>query len=471
MIGREKEKQRLLEAIHSSKSEFVAVYGRRRIGKTFLIRKVFGDKFAFQHTGLANVGMARQLREFQRSLNGCGRHKWRTPKDWYEAFDFLSHHLESCGGGKKVVFLDELPWMDTAKSNFVSALEHFWNGWASARNDVVLIVCGSATSWVINKVINDHGGLHNRVTKRIYLRPFTLNECERMARKNGVILKRLQLLEYYMVAGGVPFYWEQLAKGESLAQNIDRIFFSEDGELHDEFGRLYSSLFRKPSAYIAIVTALGKKKVGMTRDELAETSKQKKNGKFSERLKELEQCGFIRKYTMTGRIIRDSLYQLIDNYTLFYFKFMSSRTTTPNYWSVVGNSQVGRIWCGLAFERVCLQHVDQIKKALGISDVLASVYGWRQAASEGGSGAQIDLVIERNDRVTNLCEMKFTAGEFVISDDYERNLRNKVDSFVRETGTENTIHLTMVTSCGLKRNANAECVQHEIKADALFEQA
>ena len=356
--------------------------------------------------------------------------------------------------------------MDTAKSSFVSALEHFWNGWASSRNDVVLIVCGSATSWIVNKVLNDHGGLHNRVTKRIPLRPFTLHECEAFVRQNRIVLKRLQLLEYYMIFGGIPYYWEQLEKGESISQCVDRVLFDEEGELHFEFDRLYASLFRKPAAYIAIVTALGTRKIGMTREELAKASQQKANGRFSERLLELEQCGFIRKYALPGRITREAVYQLIDNFSLFYFKFMQGRSTANDEWAHVSNSQAGRIWCGLAFERVCLQHVEQIKGALGIADVRTEAYGWRMHSESGG--AQIDLVLARDDRVINLCEMKYTNGEYVIDEDYERQLRNKVDAYQRETGTEDTILLTMVTARGVKANAHSGCVQKELVAEDLF---
>ena len=467
MVGRDKEQKKLLDAERSLKSEFVAVFGRRRVGKTYLIRETFKDRLCFYHTGLANAPMSRQLAEFKKSLCQYGNGKFKTPKDWYESFDLLRQVIESSSSAKKIVFLDELPWMDTAKSGFVSALEHFWNGWASGRTDVVLIVCGSATSWIINKVLNDHGGLHNRVTKRIPLKPFTLLECENFARQQGVVLKRLQLLEYYMIFGGIPYYWEQIERGESVSQCVDRVLFSEDGELHHEFDRLYASLFKKPAAYIAIVTALGSRKIGMSREELARCAKQKLNGRFGERLLELEQCGFIRKYAPPGRVTRDSVYQLIDNFTLFHFKFLDGRNTTADEWSHVSGSQTGRIWCGLAFERVCLQHVDQIKSALGIADVRTEAFGWQTSDAETG-GAQVDLVLSRDDRVINLCEMKYVNAQFVISESYEQDLLNKVDAYQRETKTESSILLTMITARGVKPNSHSDCVQKELVAEDLF---
>lgn len=467
LIGREKEQKRLLMAERSEQSEFVAVFGRRRVGKTFLIRETFKDRFCFYHTGLANAGMGRQLTEFKKTLCRYGHRKFRAPKDWYDAFDLLADVIAENASPKKIVFLDELPWMDTVKSGFVSALEHFWNGWASARSDVVLVICGSATSWIINKVLNDHGGLHNRVTKRIPLNPFSLRECECFVRQRGIVLKRLQLVEYYMIFGGIPYYWEQIEKGESIAQCVDRVLFDPEGELYLEFDRLYASLFRKPAAYVAIVTALGTRKIGMSREELARYSKQKLNGRFGERLQELEQCGFIRKYAPPGKVTRDAVYQLIDNFTLFYFKFIQGQNASANEWSHVSQSQTGRIWCGLAFERICLQHVDQIKAALGIADVKTAAYGW-SFGSDCERGAQIDLVLVRADRVINICEMKYTNGEFVIDADYEMDLRNKVDAYQRETGTDDTILLTMITARGLKTNSHSDCVQKSLTAEDLF---
>lgn len=469
IIGRKEEQQILRSAVQSENSEFVAVYGRRRVGKTYLIRETFGYKFTFQHTGLAKGNTKEQLFSFAISLRDAGYDDCPIPKSWLEAFSLLSAYLKNSADEKKIVFLDELPWMDTPRSNFISAFEHFWNGWASARKDIVLIICGSATSWIVNKVINDHGGLHNRVTKQIALQPFTLKECEMFAQSKGLEMSRYQLTECYMVFGGIPYYWSLLEKGLSLAQNIDKIIFAKNGKLSSEFNQLYASLFKSPEQYIDIVTALGKKKVGMTREEIIAATDKYSNGALSKVLDELEYCGFIRKYNGFDKKSKQAIYQLIDNYTLFYFKFIQqNENNDEHFWSASIDSAMHRAWSGLAFERLCMAHTQQIKAALGIAGVLSNVYSWRKEADEMSDGAQIDLLIDRKDQVINLCEMKYSLSEYAIDAEYEQKLRNKKSAFINATNTRKAVHLTMVTTFGIKANAHSGIVQNEITLDDLF---
>ena len=469
IIGRKEEQQILHSAVQSENSEFVAVYGRRRVGKTYLIRETFGYKFTFQHTGLAKGNTKEQLFSFAISLRDAGYDDCPIPKSWLEAFSLLSAYLKNSTDEKKIIFLDELPWMDTARSNFISAFEHFWNGWASARKDIVLIICGSATSWIINKVINDHGGLHNRVTKQIALQPFTLKECEMFAQSKGLEMSRYQLAECYMVFGGIPYYWSLLEKGLSLAQNIDKIIFAKNGKLSNEFNQLYASLFKSPEQYIDIVTALGKKKVGMTREEIIAATDKYSNGALSKVLDELEYCGFIRKYNGFDKKSKQAIYQLIDNYTLFYFKFIQqNENNDEHFWSASIDSAMHRAWSGLAFERLCMAHTQQIKAALGIAGVLSNVYSWRKEADETSDGAQIDLLIDRKDQVINLCEMKYSLSEYIIDAEYEQKLRNKKSVFIDTTNTRKAVHLTMVTTFGIKANAHSGIVQNEITLEDLF---
>ena len=469
IIGRKEEQQILHSAAQSENSEFVAVYGRRRVGKTYLIRETFGYKFTFQHTGLAKGNTKEQLFSFAISLRDAGYDDCPIPKSWLEAFSLLSTYLKNSTDEKKIVFLDELPWMDTPRSNFISAFEHFWNGWASARKDIVLIICGSATSWIINKVINDHGGLHNRVTKQIALQPFTLKECEMFAQSKGLEMSRYQLAECYMVFGGIPYYWSLLEKGLSLAQNIDKIIFAKNGKLSNEFNQLYASLFKSPEQYIDIVTALGKKKAGMTREEIIVAIDKYSNGALSKVLDELEYCGFIRKYNGFDKKSKQAIYQLIDNYTLFYFKFIQqNENNDEHFWSASIDSAMHRAWSGLAFERLCMAHTQQIKAALGIAGVLSNIYSWRKEADETSDGAQIDLLIDRKDQVINLCEMKYSLSEYIIDAEYEQKLRNKKSVFIDTTNTRKAVHLTMVTTFGIKANAHSGIVQNEITLEDLF---
>lgn len=470
LIGREKEQGLLSEAYRSNESQFVAVYGRRRVGKTYLIRECFHDKFIFQHSGVAKANTKLQLRYFKESLVKSGASNVRIPKDWVEAFSCLEQLIEQSSEKKKVVFIDEIPWMDTARSNFVTALEYFWNSFASARNDVLLIICGSATSWIINKVLKNHGGLHNRVNLRISLQPFTLHECELYAKSKGMRATRYELLEYYMVFGGVAFYWSLLDKGKSVAQNIDDIFFARTGQLHNEFNELYDSLFGNPEPYLKIINILGSKKIGMSRSELLENLKLSSGANITRMLEDLEECGFIRKYNAFGKKQNDAIYQLIDNFTLFYFKFMKdNKGNDEHFWSHNYLSATRYSWAGLAFERVCMLHVEQIKHKLGISGVLTSVSSWSAKPDAAyGVGAQIDMLIERADNVVNVCEIKFSKGEYVIDRTYSLNLAHKIGRLLQTTKTRKTLHLTMITVDGVAHNEYWGEVQSEVVADDLF---
>jgi len=484
IIGREKEQQKLRDAYKSGNSEFVVIYGRRRVGKTYLVREVFDQKFSFTHAGLANADKSSQLEAWVESLKEYGLNDVPKQKSWIQAFSLLKEVVRQSKSRKKVIFIDEMPWMDTQHSGFVTALEHFWNGWASARKDILLIVCGSATSWIINNVIKNHGGLHNRVTSKILVNPFTLHECELYSKWKGLAMSRRQILECYMVMGGIPFYWSFLRKGKSLPQNIDDIFFSPGAELKSEFDELFASLFKNPEKYVKIVTTLAKKRVGMTRGELIKAEKIHNSGNMTKALEDLENCGFIRKYSPLGRKERGALYQLIDFYTLFYFKFNhSDKNIDPHYWSLSQGMPLYNIWCGLAFERVCFEHVRQIKIGLGISGILSNVYSWRsrnyQIEEEEGNnvkhkksgekGAQIDMLIDRKDQVITLCEMKYSKNKYSIDADYDEALLNKVERFRTETDTKKAVQVALVTTVGLTLNEYSDDVQNVIVMDQLFE--
>ncbi len=468
LIGRKDEQNDLNSYYTTSKSEFIAVYGRRRVGKTFLIKEFFNNKFDFYLTGLANANTKEQLVNFHASVRKHGKTNYTFAKTWFEAFEQLIHLLENLNVRKKVVFLDELPWLDTRKSGFLSAFEHFWNGWASARKDILLIVCGSATSWMVTKLINNKGGLHNRITRKMYIAPFTLKECEDYLRIHNFSWNRYQIVESYMIFGGVPYYLSLLRKGMSLSQNIDNLLFNNNGALKNEFNNLYASLFINFENHIKVVEALGKKAKGLLRDEILTLTKFSDGGGVSKILDELELCGFIRKYRAFDKKVREGLYQLTDFYTLFYFKFIKKNEyNNANFWSTSIDSPQHRAWSGYAFEQVCLAHINQIKKKLGISGVQCNVASWRSQKSE--PGAQIDLLIERKDQIINLCEIKYSINEFVIDKKTDINIRNKISVFKNEVGTRKAINLTMITTYGVKQNEYAGIVQNEVTIDDLFE--
>lgn len=472
MIGRIKEQKILKEAYNSEYSQFVAVYGRRRIGKTFLVRETFEYSFTFQHAGAAKESLKGQLGLFRTSLQDFGYSDCPELKTWHEAFNQLKVLIQNSKSKKKIIFLDEAAWMDTPKSNFLSALEHFWNSWASNRKDVLLIICASATSWIINKVFKNRGGLHNRVTVRIPLAPFTLKECELYSKERGLKLNRYQILNLYMVMGGVALYWSILDKRLSAVQNIDQLFFNKDAKLNGEFNDLYNSLFKHPEAYKAIVVALGKHLPGLTRQELLKHTGQADNGVFSDRLEELEECGFIMKMRAFPKNKKESIYKLCDNFTIFYFKYIKTNAGIEDFWTKNFKSQSIRSWSGFAFERVCLQHIGQIKKAIGIAAVSTTEHMWRfvpEKGEKGIKGAQIDLLIDRDDNVISVCEMKWASEEFVIQKADDADIKNKVSALERETGTKKAIHVTMVTTYGVKHNMYYDEIQSEVVMDQLFD--
>ena len=470
MVGRKEEQRLLRELASSGEAEFVVVYGRRRIGKTFLVRETFGDDFFFSYTGVANQSAKQQRAEFAKALRGYG---WvpgegaeGVPENWFDAFDALrSLIVRANRKDRLLVFIDEMPWMDNKKSDFVPAFEHFWNGWASGQKNIMLIVCGSATSWITKKIFRNKGGLYNRATRQIELGPFTLAECRDYYDGRGVAMNTQDLIESYMIFGGIPYYLRMMERKYSLALNVDRICFAEAAPLRLEFERLMDTLFADPEKHIRVVEALNAKKQGMTREAIAGCIDFGNGGNLTRILEELAECGFIRKYKPFGKGKNGALYHLTDPFTAFHLTFIRN-TDSENFWSSYTDNAGHRAWSGYAFEQVCLAHAKQIKEALGISGVLTDMSSWRGRGDEGG--AQIDLVIDRGDNVINLCEMKFAKGPFEIDRAYDLVLRGKIEAFRRETKTRKALHLTMVTTYGVKPGKYAGVVQSEVNMDKLI---
>lgn len=465
----------LLDEIYESpKSEFVAVYGRRRIGKTYLVDKMFGDQYDFYMTGIYEGTRKEQLTNFAHQLEIYSKQQTcDIPKDWMEAFFMLRKYLATLNHKRRIViFIDEMPWLDTHNSRFLKAFELFWNEWASKQDNLKLFVCGSATTWMTNTLLGNKGGLHNRVTRSIYLRPFNLAEVEEFLHTRGFQLERFQIVELYMAMGGTPYYLDMMQRSLSLAQNIDLLFFSSNAPLRNEYAFLLKSLFKESTLYRKVVETLVKKMKGMTRQELLDELKVQDSGYVTNVLNDLCNCDFIRRYSAFEKTERGFMFQLTDLYSFFFLKFVKNyHGEDEHYWS---HRQMDiSSWEGYAFEQVCLHHIPQIKKKLGINGILTNVCTWstRGGTNDHGEkqpGAQIDLIIDRSDKTINLCEMKFVNHPYVITPEYSEWMIRRRELFKQSTGTKKTLHLTMVTSFGIEHNAAWQNIQSEVLMDDLF---
>jgi hypothetical protein len=470
IIGRKKEIQKLDNILKSKKSEFLTVYGRRRVGKTFLIREYFNYTFDFQISGLANAETVQQLFNFDSALAKQSGLVFDSPSaNWLIAFQRLITHLETKENDrKKVIFFDELSWFDTQASDFIMGLEHFWNAWASNRKDILLIVCGSAASWMINVLINNSGGLHNRITQKMKIEPFTLQETEEMLiAKNGVF-DRYQIVQLYMVFGGIPYYLDAIEPHFSAPQNIQELLFEKSSLLRNEFFNLYRSLFKKYENYEKIVEVLSTKNEGLVRSDIIKQSGVASGGTLTKVLADLEESDFITSYISLDNKQKNIIYRLSDYYTLFYFKFIKDgKYQGKDAWLNLIDNPLQRTWQGYAFEQICIDHVWQIKKSLGISGMLSSNAAWRGGTEE--KSAQVDLLIDRRDQVINLCECKFSLDTYSIDKDYSEKLRSKINIFKTVTKTKKAVFLTMITTYGVEKNKYANLlVQNEVTMDDLF---
>ncbi|MEX2597083.1 MAG: ATP-binding protein [Salibacteraceae bacterium] len=465
--GRVRETELLKAAINSNRPELIAVYGRRRVGKTYLIRNVYRNETVFELTGLHNGNMPDQLQNFHLALAQFDKNKSyeNVPESWLEAFQRLEHFIDSNKSSKKkVVFIDELPWLATRKSKFMMAFEHFWNSYASNRNDLVVVVCGSAAAFMVNNIVRNKGGLHNRITRKIRLLPFTLCETNQYLDRLGIRYSKYDVLKLYMTIGGIPHYLNYLVKGDSVDQCIDKLCFEKDGPLRTEFKDVFASLYESPERHEAIIRALAKTRIGLTRAQIIDKSGVSSGQRLTKTLQELEESGFIEWYTAFGKKQHGAICRLNDEYCMFYLKFIeNSSAKGASTWINKANGQSYTSWLGFSFELACLKHIPQIKTALGIAAVDSENYSWR------GNDAQIDLLIDRADNVINVCEMKFSSAEFTISKSYAGELRNKLNAFRLASGTRKNIFLTLISTFGLKQNAHSlELVQKELKAEALF---
>lgn len=482
LIGREKEIKKLNELYHSEDAELIALYGRRRVGKTYLIDEVFRDRLNFRHAGLSPIDsekenvkahlMKDQLTHFFRSLTMQGYKGEKTPESWLEAFYMLEDLLvEKYKDNERiVVFLDEMQWLDTPKAKFMTGFEAFWNGWACHRKNLMVIVCGSSSSWILTNIINNHGGLYGRVTFEIKLKPFTLRECEQFLTSKEICMSRYDVIQAYMMVGGIPYYLRYFNKRLSLAQNINEIFFADEAPLKDEFNRMFASLFKNAEPIKQIIKAIASKNKGITRKELSEITGVTDSGEVSRQLNSLIAGDFIIKYKSFGDNKRDEIYKLVDPFSYFYLTFLDRSSDNRNIdWINIEDSSRVLSWKGYAFENVCWNHIPQIKMALQIGGVSTTEALWSKRGDENTRGTQIDLIIVRKDNIVHMCEIKFYNDEFEVDKDYHLILERRKKMLREQIPKRATIHNTLITTYGLKKTNYFGDFVHVLTIDQLFE--
>lgn len=476
IIGRKSEQAELLRILNRRQAQLVAVYGRRRVGKTFLVRELLKEHFVFYHTGISPLELEgrnlldAQLSAFASTLAYSGASISGRPKDWTEAFGWLRKFLVEQDSQKRmVVFIDEMPWMDTPRSGFISAFEHFWNGWGAGQDNLMMIVCGSATSWIEDNLINGYGGLYNRTSAEIRLSPFTLKETEQMLLSQGVTLSRYDIAQAYMAVGGIPYYLSYFQPGKSLAQIIDNLFFERKAKLQNEFERLFNSIFTSPKRFKTIVRLLAKRHIGYSRDEISKLTGISTGKDLSKALKTLEASDFIIKYKPFENDGKHLIYRLVDHFCLFYLRFVDGLSRSADYWQRHENAPGISSWRGIAFEEICLSHLPQLKSALGISGVGVDASPWTLRGTEEQEGMQIDLILARQDRVVNLCEMKFSVGEYEVDKTYEMKLRSRLQTIQQMINRRQNVQMTLVTTFGLRHGIHSGIFQQTVCIDELFQ--
>lgn len=475
IIGRKKEQEELLRLYGRDEAQLVTVHGRRRVGKTYLVRETFKNQFAFYHTGLSPLELKgknlldAQLRAFLVSLREYGSKHNQRPTDWAEAFLWLKELISSKSSKKRqVIFIDEMPWLDTPKSNFVTAFEHFWNGWGSGQDNIMLIACGSASGWIQDHLIDSPGGFYGRTSSNIHLAPFTLSESEQLLAYHDVHLSRYDLAELYMAVGGIPYYLNYAIPGESVAQTIDRLFFEKKAKLEDEFNRLFNSIFVKSETSKSIIRVLANRHAGYSRDEISQKTGIPSGKDFTKLLRALQAADFIELYQPFGNDKRHLFYRLTDPFCWFWLKQVENQMREEHFWQNHQNQPELNTWRGIAFEELCLIHTYQIKCALGVGQVASKQSSWSLEGDENTKGHQVDLIIERADHIVNMCEMKFYNDDFEVTADYEKKIRRRVNVVSGMTDKRSSVQPTLVTTFGLKPGIHSGIFPKTIVLDELF---
>lgn len=478
IIGRREELKTLKELLKSREAEFIAVYGRRRVGKTHLIREFFSNKGVyFELTGQKNGSLKEQLENFAKIFSSSFFQSIpiQKPKSWKDAFALLTDQLKKIPKTKKcIIFLDELPWLASKRSGLIEALDYYWNRHWSGMKNLVLIACGSAASWMLDQLINAKGGLHNRLTRVILLKPYSLKDADEFLSARGIHLNHKQLCDLYMVLGGIPYYLKQVSKGMSAVQAVNKLCFRKDGFLYSEFERLFTSLFEHSDTHVKIIRAIAHSKEGLSRKELIEKVKVTTGGTLHQRLLELEAAGFLQTYVPYGNKRKDSFYRVVDEYVLFYLWWIEpikrrGVISAKNYWQTKSKTAAALAWAGYAFEIICLKHIEKIREALDLEGVASEVGSWRHIPPKNSldQGAQIDLLFDRDDGVITLCEIKYSDKIFVVDKAYAQKLASKITVFEKNFSTKKKVELVLITFAGMRDTFWSEEL---IVNDVIFEE-
>lgn len=464
VVGRTLEKEKLEEALNSHRSELIAVYGRRRIGKTYLIRAYYAKHIVFSFSGLRNGVRPDQIENFMLQLQGLtAQFKDSKPENWLQAFDLLKRYLKGIRQTKKkkVIFIDEFPWVDTMRSGFLPAFENFWNDYCTTRSDLIVVICGSAASYMLKKIIKNRGGLHNRITKKIKLAPFQLKEVKAFFEYKGVNLPEIEILKIYMALGGIAEYLEYVQPGDSSVTALERICFQKGAHLEYEFDEVFKSLFDDGSYHEQIIQSLSKgPKKGMVRSQILKDQNLSSGGQFSKSMNELIESGFVEKYDAYKANRKTTMYRIVDEFCLFHLQFMQK--FKGNSWKQLFTKKEYESWCGHAFEMICFKHIENIKMALRCDQINSKNYSWNS------KNAQIDLVIDRDDNTINLCEIKFYNNTFTVDANYAQKLRAKEAEYRNETGTKKGITTVMLTTWGIQGKHATGIVSKSLTKECLF---
>ena len=469
LVGREFESTKMLSFLETQESELLAVIGRRRVGKTFLVKKVYQNELIFHITGLQDVSKKLQIQNFVEARNDFFPESvpFAVPENWLSAFAQLKQILGKPKKKKRVLFFDELPWLAANSSEFLKAFDHFWNSWAIDQN-LVVVICGSSASWMITNIINHKGGLHNRVTQKIHLQPFTLQETEKYFTAKSIAMPRQNLIQLYMTTGGIPYYLKEIQKGETAVQAINNMFLGKSAPLFGEFDNLYKALYSNHEKHIAVIRALATKWNGLTRAEIIEKSKLNTGGAITTILEELEASGFINSYSYYRKKQRESIYRLTDEYSLFYIHFIEPNKNSRDYWLKKFNTPTAKSWGGYAFETLCMKHISGIKQALGISGILTDESSFYKQKDDETEGCQIDMLIDRADNAINICEMKYYDGLYSLTNKDIEDLQRKRNVFQQTIKTKKQLFITLITAQGLVANPNSYLIDKHLDANALF---